>query len=117
MKFIPKFFLYLSATVIGKFYFNFILTNMFYVKIHVCGTYENIRKYSKKIKNVNKVNSKGISWFFKTGRTDKPNEKNKSISIAFRDGSEDLSEEEAEYLEQQLNQFRQLRKRLQHEDK
>lgn len=50
--------------------------------------------------------------------SDKPAEKdNNPISIAFRDGPEDLSEEEAEYLKQQLNQFRELRKKFQHDDK
>lgn len=35
------------------------------------------------------------------------------INVAFRDGGEDLTDEEAEYLEQQLKQFREWRKRFQ----
>lgn len=49
--------------------------------------------------------------------SDNPNKKEEPFSIAFRGGLENISEEEAEYLEQQLNQFRELRKKFQHEDK
>ncbi|OIJ12695.1 hypothetical protein BKP37_12915 [Anaerobacillus alkalilacustris] len=55
-----------------------------------------------------------VSVDYLIGRTDEPVVKdNNPINISFRDGGEEITEEEAEYLEQQLKQFRELRKKFQ----
>ncbi|UOE96047.1 helix-turn-helix transcriptional regulator [Alkalihalobacillus sp. LMS39] len=53
------------------------------------------------------------------GLSDVPNkdEFESPISIAFRDGGENLTDEEEEFLEEQLKQFREWRKRFQQGDK
>ncbi|TPE70804.1 helix-turn-helix transcriptional regulator [Halalkalibacterium halodurans] len=56
-----------------------------------------------------------VSTDYLLGRTDdKPNEKKevKQLSIAFRDGGQELTPDEEEFLEQQLQQFRELKKRF-----
>lgn len=56
-----------------------------------------------------------VSVDYLLGRTDKPTYDDNPINVSFRDGGENISEEEAEYLEQQLKQFRELRKKFQQE--
>lgn len=55
-----------------------------------------------------------VSVDYLLGRTDNPIRiDDDSINVSFRDGGEAITEEEAEYLEQQLKQFRELRKKFQ----
>ena len=57
-----------------------------------------------------------VSVDYLLGRTNNPNLfDDNPISVSFRDGGKDISEEEAEYLEQQLKQFREWRKKFQQE--
>ncbi|MCK0471433.1 helix-turn-helix domain-containing protein [Alkalihalobacillus sp. APA_J-10(15)] len=52
------------------------------------------------------------------GRTDKPKHpKEKPIHISFSHGADPLTDEEEEYLERQLEEFRRLRKKFGQEDK
>lgn len=59
-----------------------------------------------------------VSVDYLIGRTDKPKpiedqHEDNPISIAFRDGGESLTPEEEEYLQQQLEIFREMRKKFQ----
>lgn len=77
-------------------------------------SYENGTKQPP-LETVNKIADLfDLSADYLLGRTDNPVKKNDNpINISFRDGGEDISEEEAEYLEQQLKYFRELRKKFQ----